>query len=69
MGHVLEGPAQLLDGDVLLGDGVVGRAHDALGPGADWLQVLIALEDGEAGVADLYRVEVVAGLGRHLAGR
>lgn len=40
--------------------------HDTLRAGADGLEVLVALEDGEARVADLDRVEVgVARRGRH----
>ena len=56
--HVLEGPTQLLDGHVLLGDAVVGGADDALGAGPDGLEVLVAFEDGESRVADLDGVEV-----------
>ena len=58
MGHVLEGATQLLDGNILLGDGVVGGTHDALRPRPYWLQVLISFEDGEACVPDLDGVEM-----------
>lgn len=40
---------------------------DALGPGADGLEVLVALEDGELGVAHLHGVEVRVA-GGHCAG-
>jgi len=66
MRHILEGSAQLLDGNVLLGGCVVGCAHDPLGPRPDGLQILIALEDCEPCVAHFYRVEMRAGLPRHL---
>ena len=59
MGDILERSAEFLNRHVLLGDGVVGGAHDALGPGPDGFEVLISFEDGESCVPDLYCVEML----------
>ena len=67
MGHILEWPAELLDGDILLGGRVVGRAHDALGPRPDGFEVLVALKNCESRVAHLDRVEMRARLAGHAA--
>lgn len=60
---ILERSAQLLDGHVLLEYFVVGRAHNALGAGADRAQILVALEHAERTVlSDFDVVEFVVGL-------
>ena len=65
MRHVLKRPAQLFDGDILLGDRVVRSAHDALRPGPDRLEVLVALQDCKSCVPNFNGVEVRAGFAGH----
>ena len=60
MGHILERSTELLDCDILLGDGVIGSAHDALGPGPDGFEVLISFENGEPCVAHLDCVKMLS---------
>lgn len=64
MGHILEGPREFLDGNVLLADGVICCADDALSSRAYRLKVGVAPQYGEARVAHLHRVEEVGVTGR-----
>ena len=59
MGDILERSTEFLDRDILLRDGVICGAHDALGPGPDGFEVLISFEDGESCVSDLDCVEML----------
>lgn len=64
--HVLKRTRQLLYGNILLRHRVVCGTYNTLGAGADGFEVLVALEDGEACVADLNGIKVwVARRGRH----
>lgn len=59
MCHVLEGPREFFDGNILLGDRVVRCADNALSTRTYRLEVGVAPEDGEACIAHLHRVEKI----------